>query len=67
MHYNKSMKQKTQLKPMFNGAVLMNETAIQDKAVMQALTAMSKRNFEPQRINNYGAVSYTHLRAHETQ
>tara|TARA_B100000427_G_C15454852_1_gene571313 strand:+ start:1039 stop:1203 length:165 start_codon:yes stop_codon:yes gene_type:complete len=46
------MKQK--LKPMFNGAVLMNETAIQDKAVMQALTAMSKRNFEPQRLNAYG-------------
>ena len=42
------------LTPYFNGAVLMNETAAQDKAVMQALTAMSKRNFEPQRINNYG-------------
>ena len=48
------MKQKTQLKPMFNGAVLMNETAIKDKAVMAALTAMSKRNFEPQRLNAYG-------------
>ena len=46
------MKQK--LKPMFNGAVLMNETAIQDQAVMNALTAMSKRNFEPQRLNAYG-------------
>ena len=33
--------------PMFNGCVLMNETAIQDQAVMAALTAMSKRNFEP--------------------
>ena len=42
------------LKPMFNGAVLMNETAMQDKAVMNALTAMSKRNFEPQRLNAYG-------------
>ncbi len=52
MHYNKSMNKK--LNPYFNGAVLMNETAAQDKAVMQALTAMSKRNFEPQRINNYG-------------
>ena len=52
MHYNKSMKQK--LNPYFNGAVLMNETAAKDQAVMQALTAMSKRNFEPQRLNAYG-------------
>ena len=44
--YNKDMTN-NQLKPMFNGAVLMNETAIKDKAVMAALTAMSKRNFEP--------------------
>jgi len=51
--YNRDMTDK-QLKPMFNGAVLMNETATKDKAVMAALTAMSKRNFEPQRINNYG-------------
>ena len=53
IHYNKDMTDK-QLKPMFNGAVLMNETAIQDKAVMAALTAMSKRNFDPQRLNAYG-------------
>ena len=53
IYYNKDMTDK-QLKPMFNGAVLMNETAIQDKAVMAALTAMSKRNFEPQRLNAYG-------------
>ena len=51
--YNKDMTN-NKLKPMFNGAVLMNETAIQDKAVMAALTAMSKRNFEPQRLNAYG-------------
>ena len=38
----------------FNGAVLMNETATKDKAVMAALTAMSSRNFEPQEINRYG-------------
>ena len=53
LSYNKDMTN-NKLKPMFNGAVLMNETAIQDKAVMQALTAMSKRNFEPQRLNAYG-------------
>ena len=51
--YNKDMTN-NKLKPMFNGAVLMNETAIKDKAVMAALTAMSKRNFEPQRLNAYG-------------
>jgi hypothetical protein len=38
----------------FNGAVLMNETATKDKAVMQALTAMSTRQFKPQEINRHG-------------
>ena len=52
LSYNKDMTN-NQLKPMFNGAVLMNETAIKDKAVMAALTAMSKRNFEPHRLNAY--------------
>ena len=42
------------LRPMFDGAVLMNETATKDKAVMAALTAMSARNFKPQEINRYG-------------
>ena len=53
LSYNKDMTN-NKLKPMFNGAVLMNETAIQDKAVMAALTAMSKRKFQPQRLNPYG-------------
>jgi len=35
LSYNKDMTN-NKLKPMFNGAVLMNETAIQDKAVMAA-------------------------------
>jgi len=30
---------------MFNGAVLMNETATKDKAVMAALTALAEDNF----------------------
>ena len=38
----------------FNGAVLMNETATKDNAVMAALTAMSARNVEPQEINRHG-------------
>ena len=51
VQYNKSM---NKLQKHFNGAVLMNETATKDKAVMAALTAMSARNFKPQEINRYG-------------
>ena len=43
-----------QLRPIYNGRVLVNKTAIQDPAVKAALDAMSKRNFEPQEINRYG-------------
>ena len=42
------------LTPMYDGRVLMNKSAMQDPVVKAALDAMSKRNFEPQRINNYG-------------
>ncbi len=34
------------LKPMFDGRVLMNETAIHDQAVMNALQSCSLNNFE---------------------
>ena len=40
------MKTNNNLKPMFNGCVLMNETAIHDKAVMNALQSCSQTNFE---------------------
>ena len=43
-----------QLKPYFGGAVLANETAMADPVVIAALKSLEKRNFEPQRINNYG-------------
>ena len=33
------------LRPMFNGCVLMNEKAIQDKAVMAALTKLAEDDF----------------------
>jgi len=33
------------LRPMFNGAVLMNEAATKDQAVMAALTALAEDNF----------------------
>ena len=36
----------SELKPMFNNQVLMNDNAIHDKAVMNVLTNASKDNFE---------------------
>ena len=39
-----------QLRPIYQGRVLVNKTAMQDPAVKAALEAMSKRNFEPQEI-----------------
>ena len=42
------------LQPIYDGRVLVNQSAMKDPVVMAALTEMSKRNFEPQRINNYG-------------
>ena len=33
------------LKPLFDGAVLMNEAATKDQAVMAALTALAEDNF----------------------
>ena len=42
------------LKPIYDGQVLVNESAMNDPAVKAALFAMSKRNFEPQEINNHG-------------
>ena len=35
-----------ELNPMFNGCVLMNDTAIHDQAVMNALQSLAKDNFE---------------------
>ena len=35
-----------ELNPMFNGCVLMNDTAIHDQAVMNALQSLSNDNFE---------------------
>ena len=43
-----------QLKPIYEGRVLVNQSAMDNPVVQSALFAMSKRNFEPQRINNYG-------------
>ena len=42
------------LTPIYNGRVLVNDSAMQDPAVKAALKEMSKRNFEPQEINKYG-------------
>ena len=37
---------KSDLTPEFNGCVLMNETAKQDKAVMAALTKLAEDGFQ---------------------
>ena len=43
---NSLMQTNNNLKPMFNGSVLMNETAIHDQAVMNVLKSCSQNNFE---------------------
>ena len=42
------------LQPIYDGKVLVNQSAMDNPIVQLALKEMSKRNFEPQRINNYG-------------
>ena len=42
------------LQPIYDGRVLANQSAINDPVVQTVLKEMSLRNFEPQRINNYG-------------
>ena len=42
------------LQPIYEGKVLVNQSAMDNPVVQSALAEMSKRNFEPQRINNYG-------------
>ena len=42
------------LQPIYDGKVLVNQSAMDNPIVQSALAEMSKRNFEPQRINNYG-------------
>jgi len=42
------------LKPIYDGKVLVNQSALDNPVVQSALKEMSKRNFEPQEINRYG-------------
>ena len=42
------------LQPIYNGKVLVNQSAMDNPIVQAALAEMSKRNFEPQRNNTYG-------------
>ena len=42
------------LQPIYDGKVLVNQSAMDNPIVQSAFGEMSKRNFEPQRINNYG-------------
>ena len=42
------------LQPIYDGKVLVNQSALENPVVQAALKEMSKRNFEPQEINRYG-------------
>ena len=42
------------LQPIYDGKVLVNQSAMDNPIVQSALKEMSKRNFEPQEINCYG-------------
>ena len=42
------------LQPIYDGKVLVSQSAMNDPAIVAALAEMSKRNFEPQEINNHG-------------
>ena len=42
------------LQPIYDGKVLVNQSALDNPIVQAALAEMSKRNFEPQEINRYG-------------
>ena len=42
------------LQPLYDGKVLVNQTALENPVVQSVLKEMSLRNFEPQRINRYG-------------
>ena len=59
--YNSSIKKakvtlmfNDKLQPIYDGRVLVNQSAMNDPAVQAALAEMSKRNFEPQEINRHG-------------
>ena len=40
------MKTNNELKPIFDGCVLVNETALHDQAIMNVLKSASQSNFE---------------------
>ena len=42
------------LQPIYDGKVLVNQSAMDNPVVQTVLKEMSLRNFEPQRINRYG-------------
>ena len=42
------------LQPIYEGRVLVNESAMNDPIIQATLKEMAKRNFEPQEINNHG-------------
>ncbi len=51
---NKKTMFDSNLKPIYDGQVLVNEQAMKDATVLAALHAMAKRQFKPQEINRHG-------------
>ena len=47
------------LTPEFDGAVLMNESAKQDRAVMAALTALQENNWMPREVPSGGVWPFS--------
>ena len=50
------------LQPIYDGKVLVNQTAMDNPIVQATLLEMSKRNFEPLKINKEGVwyISVSH-------
>ena len=42
------------LQPLYDGKVLVNQTAMDNPVVQSVLKEMSLRNFDPLRLNAYG-------------
>ena len=42
------------LQPLYDGKVLVNQSALENPVVQSVLKEMSLRNFEPQRLNANG-------------
>ena len=53
------------LQPIYDGKVLVNQSAMDNPVVQSVLKEMSLRNFEPQRLNAYGYGTFQTGTNHE--